>query len=188
MIKNRKNDKSKSILNAKNIENSRIYINNYNPINITKQLLEKLDKHLKFTKTHAQLFSSSGIYNIKNNKIFKITPKDKPIENKIFNGQKLIIDKSFFEEETIISQIPMVYHEKNITSFHYCYGEKSNLYLVIEGHYKESFNNLDLQKKELNVKEKYSNFIPENIYFLENEEIDNYLIKKELNGFLSLLN
>jgi len=163
---------------------TKIYIDNYNPNQITPNILLKLEDLHKSTKTMVQLFSSSGIFTIQNNKIIKQIPNDKPLKKIHFDGNErkfdLIVDESFFKEEQILSQIPITHHSKLITKFYYCQGEKSKLYLVIEGCFNSNIDN-DLHKK------KYTNFVVENVYFLVNDEIDNYLIKKEINVFLSLL-
>jgi hypothetical protein len=163
---------------------TKIYIDNYNPNKITPNILLKLEDLHKFTKTFVQLFSSSGIFIIQNNKIIKQIPNDKPLKKIIFEGIKgkinMILDESFFKEEQVLSQIPITHHSKLITKFYYCQGEKSKLYLVIEGYYKSKIDDESYKKK-------YTNFVVENVYFLVNDEIDNYLIKKEINVFLSLL-
>ena len=163
---------------TKTTMNLKIYIDQYNPANITKQILNKLNDHYKFTKTFQQLYSSSGIFLIQNNKISQKTPYDKPIRRHIFDENiGLLLDDSYFKEEHVLSQIPYDHVIKNTTAFYYCLGEKSNLYMVIEGDYNSKINT-----------DKLCNFVPDNLYFLANEEIDNYLIKKELNVFLSMLN
>jgi hypothetical protein len=170
---------------------TKIYIDSYDPKKLTPTILEKLDEFFKNTKSYLQLISTSGIFNIENNKIVKLVSNDAPILDVLFENKiKLVLDNSFFEEELVLSQIPIDHYKINITTFHYCYGDKSKLNLVIEGHYESKIDSNYLQKQETNLKglKKYTHFVPDNFYFLANEEINNYLIKKELNGFLLMLN
>lgn len=163
----------------------KIYIEGYEPQSLTKQIFNKLDEYYKFSKNYVQLYSSSGIFNIDNNKIYKQIATDKPIKYYKFDENvNLIVDGSFFEEENVLSQIPMHNHYKKYTQFNYCFGDDSKLYFIVEGHYEHAISNKNLG---IGLK-KYTGFIPDNFYFLAKEEIDNYLIKKELNGFLSMLN
>jgi len=162
----------------------KIYIEGYEPQRVTKQILNKLDEHYKFSKNYVQLYSSSGIFNVVDNKIYKQIPNDKPISHYNFNENvNLILDGSFFEEEIILSQIPMHNHYKKVTQFNFCLGDDSKLYFILEGYYGDATSDKHL-KTGL---KKYAGFVPDNFYFLAKEEIDNYLIKKELNGFLLML-
>jgi hypothetical protein len=168
----------------------KIYIEGYEPKSLTPKILEKIDEHYKFLNTFVQLFSPSGIFNIENNKIIKQIPNDKPSKRIVFDETTtLLLDESFFEEENVFSQIPMHNSYKQLTQFNYCLGDDSKLYLIIEGVFcsAATTNNISLKKQDAKGKQKYSGFIPENFYFLAKEEIDNYLIKKELNGFLLML-
>ena len=63
----------------------------------------------------------------------------------------------------------------------------SKIYLIMEGIYENKNKNITINTTTSNLKDKYYNFIPTNFYFLTNEDLDNMLIKKELNEFLSLL-
>ena len=179
------------MLNHKNDKRSvglKIYIEGCNPKIFIPQMLEKLDEHYKFTKNYTQLLSSSGIFNIENNKIIKLIPNDKPSRRVVFDEQTtLLLDESYFQEENVLSQIPMHNCYKQLVQFNYCVGDDSKLYLIIEGIYDATLINMNYKKRDCKGKQKYSGFIPENFYFLAKEEVDNYLIKKELNVFLSML-
>ena len=59
------------------------------------------------------------------------------------------------------------------------------LELVVEGTYKNLTINSTINSRQLN--DKYYNFVADDIYFISNENIDNILLKKELNMFISLL-
>ena len=155
----------------------KIYIEEYNPKELLKKL-DKLDDHYKKQINHIELISpSSGIFNIENKKVYKLKANDK----------NLLIDKSIVEKEQVYSQIPYDHYSINMTAYHYCVGTDSKLYLIIEGMYENKNKNITLTTTTNNLKNKYYNFIPTNFYFLTNEELDNIMIKKELNEFLSLL-
>lgn len=166
----------------------KIYIDNYNPTNIIKKL-SKLEDYYKKQKqqSYIEINSPSGLFTIDDNKINKLKPIDKPIIRTCYNGIKLLLDNSFFEKELVLSQIPYEHYSTNITRFHYCVGLESNFYLIIECIYECSTINVNTITNANKSKDKYFNFIPTNFYFLTNEDIDNILIQKELNVFLSLL-
>ena len=99
----------------------------------------------------------------------------------------LLLDNSSIEKELVYSQIPFDHSSVNMTSFHYCEGTDSKLYFIIEGIYENKNKNITLSTTNSILKNKYYNFIPTNFYFVTNEELDNIMIKKELNEFLSML-
>jgi len=166
----------------------RIYLEDYNIQNLTPKILERLDEHYKFSKNSVQMYSPSGIFVINNNKITKRIPVDKPIKRVLLEpNTNLCLDESFLVEEEILSQVPFSHYSKTTKEFYYCQGDKSNLYLVVEGFNDNKINSDFLKKQNLTEKNKYLDFVVENLYFLAKEEIDNYLIKKELNVFLSVL-
>jgi len=178
----------------------KIYMDNYEPNKLTRNLLDNLDVYYKFTNNCLQMYSPSGIFimekenNDKNIKIIKQVPCDKPLKLLEFDNTRLILDESSFKEEHVISQIPFDNFYKEVTKFYYSQcedsraKEKAKLFLVVEGHYENKINNeIEKEKHKEKGKNKYVGFIPDNFYFLAKEEIDNYLMKKELNGFLSML-
>ena len=149
----------------------KIYIKDYKSIN--KKIFDKLEIYLYHKKEIVELFSDEGIYCIKNNKIFKKNIIDVPVKYIFFDDKiDLIIDRSYIEENEIISHIPFkhIVMKKNV----YYYSTEPNnkcLYFVIEFYHNEN--------EELNISD---------FYFLANGDIDDYLIKKEINVFLSVLN
>jgi len=170
---------------------TKIYIKDFNPKNITKPVLEELDKHFRFSNNYCELFSPSGIFIIEKNKVIKKVPIDAPLKYVDFEEVQLILDNSYFKEEEVISQIPFHNFYRTITRFYYSRDddskskEKAKLQLIIEGHYENKINALNsLSTNRIN---KYTDFVVDNLYFLAKEELDNYLMKKELNVFLSLL-
>jgi len=173
-----------AIENNKLLKHTKIYIDKFNPNMISLKILDNLEEFYKFSKKSIQIISSTGIFSLQNNKIIKLLSSDTPYKKIIFENKiNLLLDDSFFVEEEVFSQIPIHDYSKQMVSFHYCQDSGSKLYLIIEGFFKcnEKCND------ENNIKNKYNNFIIDNFYFLANEEIDNYLIKKELNVFLSML-
>jgi hypothetical protein len=176
---------------SKSCASTKIYINEFNPRNITKSVLEELDKHFIFSNNYCELFSPSGIFIIEKNKVIKQVPIDVPLKYVDFEDVQLILDNSYFKEEEVISQIPFHNFYRDVTRFYYSRGddskskEKAKLQLIIEGHYENKQNTVN--SPSTNRKNKYIDFVVDNLYFLAKEELDNYLMKKELNVFLSLL-
>ena len=173
---------------SKSHTSTKIYIKDFNPKNMIKPLLEELDKYFRFSNNYCELFSPSGIFIVEKNKVLKQVPNDEPLKYMVFdNDVQLILDKSYFKEEEILSQIPFHNFYKETTRFYYsqCEKEKANLQLIVEGHYENKLKNVSFQIT--NRKQKYADFVVDNVYFLAKEELDNYLMKKELNVFLSIL-
>jgi hypothetical protein len=169
---------------------TKIYVKDFCLKNITKSVLEELDVHFRVSNNYIQLYSTSGIFIIEKNKVIKQVPNDVPLKSVDFEDSHLILDDSYFKEEEILSQIPFHNYIKESTQFYYSRGddskskEKAKLQLIVEGHYESGLNNNGFA---LTGKQKYTGFIVDNFYFLAKEELDNYLMKKELNVFLSML-
>jgi len=185
---------NETISSTKKQDPVRVYIENYSLGNsglLSK--LELLDNYFMSSSTYTRILSSSGIFHIENNKMYKMNPIDKPITTcKNYIGAiGLILDKSIYEKVVIYSQIPYDHVFTNIVTFQYSIatsnknGKKDpNLILVVEGTYSENLVDLLLSNAKTN---KYHHFVPTNIYFLAMEEINNYLMKEELVEFLSVL-
>jgi hypothetical protein len=164
---------------------TKIYIKDFDAASLRKKL-SKLDKYFRNQEITVELVSPDGLFTIENNKLYKLKPVDKEIVEREFEGFKLLFDNSYFEKEFIFSQVP--YDHINLDVLKFYYGQdnldkKSFLRLVVEGLY-ENENKFKLGEIR---KDKYSNFLPTNFYFLANESFDNVLVKKELNVFLSML-
>jgi hypothetical protein len=155
----------------------KIYIKNFN-IEILHEILKKLSDVYANSETFIQIYSIDGIYKIDESTIKKQICVDKDIilfEN-YFNNLTLIADPSYYKTEIINNIIP----EHISTKMKRCFFEtnkNSNIKLVIEGEAIEKMNN-------------YYGIVPQDIYFeiLDNIDINNALIKKEIIVFLSLLN
>jgi hypothetical protein len=176
---------------SKSCATTKIYIKDFNLKNITKPVFDELDKYFRLSNNYCELFSPSGIFIIEKNKIIKQLPNDVPLKYIDFEGVQLILDNSYFKEEEEISQIPFHNFYRERTRFYYSLGddskskEKAKLQLIVEGYYDNKLNAGTLSSTKR--KQKYADFVVDNFYFLAKEELDNYLMKKELNVFLSLL-
>uniref|UniRef100_A0A6C0D7G1 Uncharacterized protein n=1 Tax=viral metagenome TaxID=1070528 RepID=A0A6C0D7G1_9ZZZZ len=169
---------------------AKIYLNDYKPSVLTKKFI-KLDEYFRRTEKYTEILSPDGIFNIENEKMYKLKPIDKEIITHSFENFELLLDDSYFEREIVLSQIPydnisFAYHR-----FYYSQepiGKNTFLIFVIEGVYENNNENkINDNKDNKDNKDKYLNFTPTNFYFLMNENFDNILIKKELNVFLSIL-
>ena len=164
---------------------TKIYIKEYDPLLLRKKF-SKLEEYFRNQETVVELVSPDGLFNVVNNKLYKLKPIDNEIVVRDFEGYKLLFDNSYFEKELIFSQIPFDHINLNVVKFYYgqeLLGKKSFLRLVVEGFYE----NVNIITTANHPKDKYSNFTPTNLYFLVNESFDNVLVKKELNVFLSML-
>ena len=159
----------------------KLYIKQYNPVFI-KGKFNTLDEYYVSSKKVNMLFGKDGIYNIKNDNIYKLLPVDKPIDS----TKDFLIDNSYFNHEEVTSQIPCDYSQINITEMHYCVGKQSNVHFVIEGIYKKR-NAASLSVHNKHVHSRYDNFYPYNCYFYTEENINNELLMKEVNLLLSLV-
>ena len=171
----------------------RIYLEDYNPSKVLS-LLDELEPYYAFTKEYSELISEAGLYRIikKENRIEQLKQKDLPLVSKknYLPGKHLLIDYSHFEEIADISQIPVEHTLLNYTCFHYCfYGtavKRSLLYLVVEGTFREKPEKPEKPEKVVD-KNRYKGFTICDLYFISDEDVENSLIKKELNEFLLLL-
>jgi hypothetical protein len=182
-------DQKRSIQKKSEVEKvvkRRIYLENYNPANFLS-IADNFDPYYAFTKEHTELVSEHGLYRIDqtSNNVSKLNQVDLPTVKRpnFIPGKHIIVDYSHFEQTMDISQLPVEHTPMVYTSFNYCfYGtdvKRSLLYLVVEGTFRE--------KPDGSNKNRYKGFIPTDIYFISDEDIDNVLIKKELNEFLLML-
>ena len=168
----------------------KIYIKDYNPINILKRV-KLLDEYYYSTKKGIEIISDEGIIYINDKKMYKMNivldKLDKLVELKIKNNE-LLLDKSVYNND-IVYQLPFSYIDSHITTFYYAINSnkfnKSKIKLVVEGNYEN-----EITDKEKITTNKYYNFSPTNFYFeAPNEKPDFELLNNDdLNVFLSLLN
>jgi hypothetical protein len=165
---------------------TKIYIKDFDTASLRKKL-GKLDEYFRNQETSVELVSPEGLFTIENNKLYKLKPVDKEIVEREFEGFTLLFDNSYFEKEFIFSHVPYYHINLDVVKFYYGeenLGKKSFLRLVVEGLHE---NEDKFKIGEESIKDKYSDFLPTNFYFLANESFDNVLVKKELNVFLSML-
>ena len=151
-----------------NIYINNLHPNNYNNLNkIDDKLDDKLDNKLLLTNkfTYKDIFSSEGLFRIKNNVLYKLIPIDRPLENYESN---YIIDKSEYIYN-ISYHIPYDHFIYNYQQFEYKLSKDALVLLVIL----------------------YENNKLYNIYFtIDNKKYDkmNKIIQNEIDTFLSILN
>ena len=124
---------------------------------------------------YIEFLSEQGIFllncNRKNIEFKKIKYIDKPI----FKKGNLLIDKTIFTNEMVLSQIP----------YYHCYNE------IIIKYYERDILNSKCNRIKLAIEGKIIDniFEPNNFYFLVDNllDIDNPIIAEELDWFLSVL-
>jgi hypothetical protein len=161
----------------------RVYINHFN-LDALPNVLTMLDDKLAKTETYIQIYSIDGIYQIDMSAVKKQTSVDSDIEilNDYHENFTLIVDKSYFIEEDAPGFDP----DHISTRMKRCIFETSKaspIKLVIEGETVEEKGGFFKNKTSQNL-------VPNNIYFemVNNLNVRDALVKKELIGFLSLLN
>jgi len=141
----------------------KVYINNFN-LEILHDISNVFKDNLVDTKNYIELYTNEGIYNIEN--------KDIKIYEKYYNNFTLITDPSYFNKKNITSIHGETHLSLKRKKNYYKMNNNSDIYLVIKYYYKSN------------------NFIPNDIYFKINRDIDinDIFIKKEIIEFLSVLN
>lgn len=175
--------KEMSMANLKPKTLVKIYIDNYNPKQVSSKM-PMLNEYLKTTKSISEYISPQGIYRYDNKtaKLYKfniITDKPTTTLKKYYADCNLILDANEYEKEQILSQFPYEHELIHYFELHYCCGVSSHLHLVILGVYENVINETLNTVKQI--------FRPTDIYFELDEDIDNMLIKNELNEFLLML-
>lgn len=180
----------------------KIYIDNYNTTNLAGKL-NNIERFMKTTYKKNMFFSTSGIYTLRKNQIFKIITKDEhnvQLANvKINNSTKeLIIDHSY-DEYDIKYNIPYDSHEMNFIEQTYSITPNDPIHLVILLHSKPTNKLTELMNKNNNNNNNKSNsLIVKDFYFTvntntktktnkNNEPIDMKIVTKTVSEFLSLL-
>jgi len=161
---------------------SKIYIKNYDIKSIQRKYLD-LQPYYNKNKIINYLYSPEGIYTITPTKIIKNIPLDKDPISISENNIHFLIDNSSFKQTEIYSQIPYDHIFQETTCLYYCIESSTCLYLVLEGYYRKDPLN---KSNDANI----NNFIILDFYFNTPQNIqnlDNVLIKKELNRFISIL-
>ena len=153
----------------------KIYINDYDISNISNNKKGLIDL-LYDTNIYTELYTNEAIYNIDNNNIYLLEPKDGEIHiyKNYIKDVDLIVDNSYFEKKREYGIYGNQHIVKKIKKHSYKLNKHSKINLIIENH----SENLD------------NNFTPIDIYFECNEiiNIKELFYKQELIEFLLLLN
>ncbi len=159
----------------------KIYITNYD-FNILYSKLELLKNYLKETFNVTEVYSENGIYQIDSNNIYKLEIKDKPVKiyDNYFNNLNLLVDLSSIEKKRE-NYVPVNGIEKYVKNVYYCLDSNTKIKLLIQFD-----NNTSISNKN-NIINFYFE-VDEKFGEINDNDLNNYFIKKQLNVFLSILN
>ena len=113
---------------------------------------------------YQNIYSSEGIFRIQNNNIYKLIPKDYPIQKITYDTIDFIVDKSNYKFTEIMYYIPYNHIKYDIKEIQYKLDINSKLSLIIE------YNNDNINK----------------IYFSTNEDELNDNLKNNMFEFILL--
>ena len=130
----------------------KINIKNLNNLNQTKVL------------EYQNIYSSEGIFRIQNNNIYKLIPKDYPLEKITYNNLNFILNKNNYKFTEIMYYTPYNHIKYDIKEIEYKLDINSKLSLIIE------YNNNNINK----------------IYFSTNENELNDNLKNNMFEFILL--
>ena len=161
----------------------KIYINHLN-LDALPELLKTLNNNYINSETYIQIYSSDGIYEIKNSSSKKLIPMDSDIQilQNYHDKFTLLVDQSYYNiEETF--QINNEHISRKMKKCFFELNQKSKIKLVIEG---EVLDDKHFYKR---ISNEYG-IAPNDIYFElpEKTNINDTLVKNELIVFLSCLN
>ena len=156
----------------------KIYIQNFN-IDILHDIMSHLSDNYTHTESYILIYSGNGIYRIDDDTTIKkliCLDNDIKIFKNYYNEFTLIADPSYYTTE-IVNNIAPEHMSKSVKRYFFEITEKSKIQLVIEGEETKNANANSLIN-------------PYDIYFEvpNNIDINDALVKKEIIGFLSLLN
>ena len=124
------------------------------PENLTTKKLRSLDMYFRKKQDYTEMISENGFYHIENDRIVRQVPKDGPVQRIVNGGVELLVDESYFERISILSQIPFEHSTRSLTRMIFSQHEKSDLILCVEGVY---------SKKQ--GADKYEDFVVVEFYF-----------------------
>ncbi len=161
----------------------KIYINHLN-LDALPEILKTLTNNYINSETYIQIYSSDGIYEIKNSSSKKLIPMDSDIQilQNYHDKFTLLVDQSYYNiEETF--QINNEHISRKMKRCFFELNQKSKIKLVIEG---EVLDDKHFYKR---ISNEYG-IAPNDIYFElpEKTNINDTLVKNELIVFLSCLN
>jgi len=142
----------------------RIYINN-----LSIQKIPKMESYAKCETTYTTLFSDIGVFRIDDkNDIYRCFDEFRHNTNNIQYGKySLLLDKTDYKKEKVLSQLPVKYISTETTRTTYYKHVKSPLKIVIE-------------KSNMEI-------CPAQIYFETDGNIDDKFVKEEIDDFLLLV-
>ena len=104
----------------------KIYVGNIFLNDVNCETLEKIES------TNNYIYSTDGIFLIKNNDIIKLIPNDIPVEKYSFDNYNFLIDKSEYIFRKNIYNIPYKHTIEPIYKIEYKHNIKSKINMVIE--------------------------------------------------------
>lgn len=161
----------------------KIYIQNYDLINLNKAIISLKKYYLKKIFT-IEISSNTGQYYIDEKNIYKLNYNDKCVKliNNFYEDLNVYIDYSY-TEKTLTNQIPFDHIAIATEFFYFSIDISSNLYLVIQFAVTNKNNDLDNP----------IDLLPIDFYFEVGDNTEqtnnniNIFMKDELNVFFSLL-
>lgn len=161
----------------------KIYINHLN-LDALSEILKTLTNNYINSETYIQIYSSDGIYEIKNSSSKKLIPMDSDIQilQNYHDKFTLLVDQSYYNIEEVF-QINNDHISRKMKRCFFELNQKSKIKLVIEG---EVLDDKHFYKR---ISNEYG-IAPNDIYFElpEKTNINDTLVKNELIVFLSCLN
>ena len=161
----------------------KIYINHLN-LDALPELLKSLNNNYINSETYIKIYSIDGIYEINNSSSKKLIPQDSDIEilENYHENFTLLLDPSYYVMEEVF-QINNEHISRKMKRCFFELNKKSKIKLIIEG---EILDDKHFYKR---ISNEYG-IAPNDIYFELPEEtnINDALVKNELNVFLSCLN
>ena len=161
----------------------KIYINHLN-LDALPELLKTLSNNYLNSETYIQVYSSDGIYEIKNSSSKKLIPMDSDIQilQNYHDKFTLLLDQSYYNIEDTF-QINNEHISRKMKRCFFELNQNSKIKLVIEG---EVLDDKHFYKR---ISNEYG-IAPNDIYFElpEKTNINDTLVKNELIVFLSYLN
>ena len=151
----------------------KIYINNFN-LDILNDIANTFKEHKINSMSYIDLYTDEGIYRIEEKNIYILVSDDKSIKTytNYYNNMTLILDPSYFIEESTTSIHGKIHLSINIREEVYKLNKNSDIELVLK------------------YSTKNTKMYPCDIYFQINKDLDinDIFIKKEIIEFLSVLN
>ena len=139
-----------------------------NKLNTNHSILERLHKYYYKENKYTLFFSENGIFSLEKKALYKWEFVDGDIikRDNYFKHYNLCVDTTKISKKQYNHQLPYEYYTKKIKELHFRLHENATMTFCIE-----------LSNNEIT-----------DYYFLTNEDIDNFSIKKDIITFLSILN